>query len=113
VGELLTYRGESNKRRFCVIVHDLVYFNGIGRLRVGMLTKSHLIHYYADGPDVTRVRVVFTVEAFGRPRDYRRVTTKLNSLHITKGTSVSTCDLRIVTLTQLFTDAEVRQFGPA
>lgn len=99
MGELLTYRGESNKRRFLVVVHDLVYFNGVGGLGIRVLTQSHLVDNHANRPDVAWVRVVLAVKAFRR--------------HITKGTSVSTCDLRFRAIAQFFTDAKVRKLGSA
>lgn len=62
-----------------------------------MLTQSHLIHYHTNRPDVAGIGVVLAVQAFRR--------------HIAEGTSVSTCNLRVVVPTQFFTDAEVRQLS--
>lgn len=74
MGELLTYRGESNKRRFLVVVHDLVYFNGVGGLGIRVLTQSHLVDNHTNRPDVAWVRVVLAVKAFRRPEKTGRVT---------------------------------------
>lgn len=99
VGELLTYGGESNKRRFLVFVHDLVYFNGVGRLGVRVLAQCHLVKHHANRPDVTGVGVVLAVETLRR--------------HVTEGTSVSARDLVLKPISQLFADAEVRKLGSA
>jgi len=99
VGELLTYGGESNKRRFLVFVHDLVYFNGVGGLRVRVLAQGHLIEHHTNRPDVTGIRVVLAVKTLGR--------------HVTKGTSVSACYFVLMPVAQLLADAEVRELGSA